>query len=39
MATTFITTNTIGAGIQFTFVASGAALVVLAGKTFGSTSG
>ena len=39
MTTSFITTNTIGAGAQFTFTAAGNALVVLPNVTLGSTSG
>lgn len=39
MPTTFITANTISAGAQFTFTASGNALVVLPNVTLGSTSG
>ncbi len=39
MTTSFITTNTIGAGIQFTFAASGNSLVVLQNVTLGSTNG
>lgn len=39
MTTFFISTNTIGAGAQFTFTASGDALVVLPNATLGSTSG
>lgn len=38
MTTTFISTNTIGAGTQFTFAASADALVVLPNVTLGSTS-
>ena len=38
MTTTFITTNTIGAGAQFNFAASGDALVVLQNVTLGSTN-
>ena len=39
MTTSFITTNTIGAGTQFTFTAAGNALVVLPNVTLGSTNG
>ena len=39
MTTTIITTNTIGAGTQFAFVAAGDNLVVLPNVTLGSTTG
>lgn len=38
MTTTFITTNTVGAGTQFTYLAAGDALVILPGVTLGSTN-